>query len=90
MNARSNLVKVRAGLIVVEGVAENIGLVGLGFISLTILLPVIKFGLVGFISLKIIIFNTNYELSQTYLMTLLPVIKLGLVGFISLKQKIKI
>ena len=39
------------GLAVVVGVGENIGLVGLGLISLITLLPVIKLGLLGFISL---------------------------------------
>ena len=40
------------GLAVVAGVGENIGLVGLGLISLITLLPVIKLGLLGFISLS--------------------------------------
>lgn len=40
------------GLAVVVGVGENIGLVGLGLISLITLLPVIKLGLLGFISLS--------------------------------------
>ena len=39
------------GFAVVVGVGENIGLVGLGLISLITLLPVIKLGLLGFISL---------------------------------------
>ena len=40
------------GFAVVVGVGENIGLVGLGLISLITLLPVIKLGLLGFISLS--------------------------------------
>ena len=77
------------------GTGENAGLVGLGFISLITLSPVINVGNVGlgFISLKKH-FKKSTQKQTTYLMTFWPVIKLdivdiGLVGLISLKLSMK-
>ena len=47
----SNVIAGLAG-VAVEGLGENTGCVGWGLISLITLLPVIKLGLVGFISLQ--------------------------------------